>query len=267
MKLIKNIRKQWRMSVKINTVQGIGDLIWVYRKLAPLHDKLDFNILIVEDSEVQKRSAEFCKCLPKVDKVTFEIVKTRDYTKVANTRCVVGETDYAVNAWLEDGFHLDDIDNNPVLWDLGLVPTPIEVPKDYLLVYISGNKSYEMTTDHWVALISRVAESKGLKNILFTGASYDLCNITKAMDKLWMYDCKLMLTPIRETFHLIKEAKYFISYQSGLCMLAEEFNTPTLMVWFPHLRKMKDSWVRKERQGLIRHCYFDEPLDKMLEAV
>lgn len=264
-------------SVTIDTVQGIGDLMWVYRKLAPLYDRINFNVLKVNDTMVQRRGEPFLRTLDKCGGVTYKMVSSADYNVLAKEPCVIKpdytQYRYAINAWLESGVHLDDIDKNPVLWNLNLGSKRIgNLPKDYLLVYISGNKGTtgcgtQMDDKDWAELIDLVARKKDIKNILFTGAPYDEEKMWKVMQLVRekKFNCHMLLMPIREAMFLIQSAKYFISYQSGLCMLAEEFGTPTLMVWFSFLKAMKNTWIRKENieKGLIEHCYFDQSPNEM----
>jgi hypothetical protein len=267
-------------SVKINTVQGIGDLMWVYRKLAPIYDKIHFNVMVVDHNPIQHRGEEFLKTLDKCSGVSFEQVSRLHYKVLAQDRGVIVDQphyDYAINAWLEDGVHLDDIDSNPVLWDLNLGSKRVAgLPPDYLLVYISGNKGEtgcgtQMDDKDWVELISMVARHKDFKTILFTGAKYDeqkMLGVISLLRKAG-FNCHLMLTPIRETMFLIKNARFFVAYQSGLCMLSEELGTPTLMVWFPFLKKMQTTWIRKANieKKLIKHCYFDMGVAEMFDQV
>lgn len=266
--------------IKVNTVQGIGDLLWVYRKLAPLCDKIDFNILLISDNPIEKRSDAFLKTLEKCNDVTFtldngqyrNLVAFKPKLRSLNDGDVIN---YAVNGWLESGVHIDDIDEFPVLWDLNLKSEDvIGLPEKYLLVYASGSSRHEqvsqLTTSAWAELILETAGLKGLTDVVFIGAAYDawkFADIKKEIsEKINCIDCFM---DIRKTMYVIQNAEFFIAYQSGLCMLAEEFGIPTLMIWFPHLQIMQNTWIRSKNieDKLFIHCLFNEPIKTMLDRI
>jgi hypothetical protein len=264
--------------ITINTVQGIGDLIWVYRKLGKLYDQIKFNILIIEDTDVQKRSEQFLLTLDKCAGVDFIVTSSEHYGNVAKCKCDIKNLenfDYAVNAWLEDGIHIDDIDDNPVLWDINLKTEHVDdLPEKYLLVYSSGSSRhenlYQLSNDHWAELIIETAKFKGLTDVIFIGAPYDEWKIKEVIstigDKL---SCEAKLVDIKKSSFIIQHAEYFIAYQSGLCMLSEELGTPTFMIWFPHLVGMQNTWIRKENieNNLFKHTYFDNSVELMIHMM
>lgn len=269
-------------TIKVNTVQGIGDLIWVYRKLAPVCDQIKFNILIVNNDEVQRRSEAFLRTLDKCQSALFEFSNPNRYNYLAAMTPKLapindGETmlDYAVNRWLENGVHIDDIDEYPVLWDLNLKSEPVaNLPERYLLVYASGSSrhdgSTQMNTAGWVELVLEVAKLKGLTDVVFIGASYDFWKAREIMSQIGTrLNCHELFTEIRQTMYIIQKAEYFISFQSGLCMLSEEFATPTFMIWFPQLNKMQNTWIRKKHieKKLFTHCFFSDPVSVMLDKL
>jgi len=266
--------------IKVNTVQGIGDLMWVYRKLAPLVDGIKFNILLTNNDTTQRRSGDFLATLDKCAGVEFTMVPGHKYDQLAKSKCVIQNSDafdYAVNAWLEDGIHLDDIDTNPVLWDMNLKSEETEnLPEKYLLVYVSGserhaNRIKQMADGDWVRLIGETAIEKNLNNIIFIGAEYDRWKVESVINamKTLPFNCIPMFADIKKSTHIIKNADYFVAYQSGLCMIAEEFGVQTAMVWFPDLVKMRDTWIRKENidKKLFTHLYFNQTIESMISQI
>jgi hypothetical protein len=265
--------------VTVNTIQGIGDTLWVYRKLSPLYDKINFNIIVVDDSKVQQRSKDFLLSLDKTKSVNFSLAFEERYHNLVSSYGVIKDEpvyDYSVNAWLETGTHINNIDSNPVDWDINLKVTPVDnLPEKYLLVYISGSSRhdnlYQLTDDHWMKLIISTAILKGLDEIIFIGAEYDRWKISAIVDMLkpTPLKCQIMLLDLPRSCYIIKNAEYFIAYQSGLCMLAEELGTETFMVWYPMLLRMQTTWIRPENieKRLFRHGYFNQSFNGMMNTI
>ena len=164
-------------SITIRTVQGIGDIFWVYQKLAPHFDVINLTILCVSMSTIQTRAREFCGMLPKVGAVTYQQVSSSAYHRVAQGRFPLvdvlrrapGPLDYAVNDPLEQGTNLRAIDPEyPIdeFVDMGLPATAER--GDYLCVYVSGtNRSPSVwTPQKWVWAIRRVAAYLATKQVV-----------------------------------------------------------------------------------------------------
>ncbi len=262
----------------VNTVQGIGDLIWVYRKLSNHFDKMNFNILCVSQDAIQKRAEAFVKLLPKCGDVSYKVVKPSEYNALAKKRCLIDDRetfDYSVNAWLESGIHLDSIDEHPVNWDLGISPKQVDLPNKYLLVYISGCSHnygfYQMRNKQWSELIVSTAIHKNIERVIFIGAPFDKVVLNEvAASVSQKLSCSVYTDMhITQSIWIIKNAEYFISYQSGLCMLAEEFGTKTFMLWFPDLAPMTSAWIRRKHleSGLFKHGFFGMDLKTMIDVV
>lgn len=260
--------------ITVDTVQGIGDLVWVYRKLAPLYERINLNVLVIKEDTVQMRAREFLGTLDQVGKVNFKVVTPEEYGRVARglykTSDINGE--YCVNAWLERGIHLDNIDDSPVMWDINLKKMPVEVPKDYLLLYVSGGshnfKYYQMRSNAWADLAIKISRMLGVSDCILVGASYDKIKLNEIKTLIGsrakarvMAECN-----IQETTTLIEGARYFLAYQSGLCIIAEEVGTPTLMVYYPENTAMVSTWIRRENliRGLIKSTTFGVPPSGML---
>lgn len=262
----------------INTVQGIGDLIWVYRKLSNLFDLINFNIFCVSNDAVQRRAQHFVASLPKCGEVYYEVVSSSKYNALARKRCLIGSEnkfDYAVNSWLEAGIHLDAIDSHPVNWDLGVSPVEFKLPDKYILVYISGCSHnygyYQMRESQWADLVISTAMHMKINNVVFIGAPFDkkilsdVAELVSHRANCFVFTDKHIL----ETMWAIKNADYFISYQSGLCMLAEELGTKTFMVWFPEIASMTSAWIRRAHleSGLFRHGFFGSDIKTMINMI
>lgn len=262
--------------ITIDTPQGIGDLIWVYRKLSLYYDKINVNVLVVEHSPVQERSKDFLKTLDRIGEINFKKVSCRDYDRVAKGFYKVGDIrqEYSVNAWLEQGTHIDSIDNYNVNWDINLKVGKPCIDKEYILLYISGcnhnYRNYQMRPKEWADIAVSVCNKIGIGKCVLIGAQYDkemLSSINKAIANR----IKTIVATnysIQDTSGVIAGSTYFISYQSGLCMIAEELSVPTLMVYFPENRKMVSAWIRKNNLeiGLFKSVFFGEPVEYITQA-
>jgi len=263
-------------TITVDTVQGLGDLLWVYRKLAPLYEKINLNVLIVKDDAVQKRSGDFLKTLPQVGEVNFKTVLSETYRRVAqgfyDTNDLNGE--YSINGWLEHGIHIDQIDSNPVMWDVGLKVEPVSTRANYLLLYVSGcphnSEFHQMASDAWANLAIKAARAARADRCLLVGAPYDAAKLIEVQALIQPALPSRVITDfnISQTAALIKGAKYFVAYQSGLCMLSEELGVPTFMVYYPHNAAMVSTWIRRKHllAGLFRNAFFGMP-ESMLSAL
>lgn len=261
--------------ITLDTVQGIGDLIWVYRKLSLLYDRINLNVLVIQDDVVQTRAREFLGTLDRIGQVNFKVVTPQEYGRVARGLYGINQLngEYCVNAWLERGIHLEAIDESPVCWDINLKRQPLDAPQDYFLLYVSGGshnfKFYQMRSAQWAELAIKISRLLGVSDCVLVGAAYDkkkLIEIKAAIGSRVktrvMAECN-----IRETTSLIAGARYFLAYQSGLCIIAEEVGTPTLMVYYPENAAMTSAWIRRENllRGLIKSTLFGVPPRTIIE--
>jgi hypothetical protein len=260
--------------ITINTVQGIGDLIWVYRKLSLLYDKINFNVLVTKHDDVQRRAGDFLRILDKTGSISFKKVRSAVYSRVASGFYTTDKIDreYSVNAWLEKGIHIASIDSNPVNWDIGLRPELFNNKKEYLLLYISGCRHidlyHQMSSSDWAKITEKVCSMLGLNKCILIGAPYDRDKLveTKQAFNTCIDVSVITEASISQTMGIISQAGYFISYQSGLSVIAEEFNVPTLMIYFPENRKLIHTWLRKENldTGLFKNCFFGDSLESII---
>ena len=71
-----------------DVAQGIGDIIWAYRKLAPYFENLSFNILLVGNGkiDVQRRAQDWVILFPKMQSVSFKFVDPQPYKQFIFSR-------------------------------------------------------------------------------------------------------------------------------------------------------------------------------------
>src|ERR1035437_5615339 len=169
-------------TVTINTVQGIGDIFWVYQKLAPYFDIINITVFCVGLTAVQTRAKTFCKMLPKVGAVEYRQVPDAVYHQLARTRFKLadvlasnGAVNYAVNAPLEIGIKLRDIDPGSQIEEFVDLGLSSQIQRtDHLCVFVAGASGNAVwTTQQWLVAIKKFAERLQTRNIDLIGAEWD----------------------------------------------------------------------------------------------
>lgn len=260
----------------IDVVQGVGDLYWVWQKLVHHVPVLNLNILTTGDSEVQVRAVEFMKLLPKVKRVTVKRVHQDIYNRVCVSRRQVKEVtdvggEYAVNRPLEEGIRLEDIDPGvSVEWTPGF-----KIPTSQLwrhsILYVSGSKPGH--TEVWSA--AQWAELyAGLKlpgPHLLLGAPYDRHALLEVQAQLARRGIRAEIgtdNGPEASIRLIRDANFFVGYQSGLNIIADAYDVPQVMVYFPHLKPMLYTWCKPGHAGrLFKAFTFDQTPDEVLHEL
>ncbi len=274
-------------SIAISTVQGIGDIFWVYQKLAPFFDWIDINVYVSAFNNIQTRSVEWLKIFPKIRTVNVQTVKQEVYYGLmrslspldnvlakAKTKEIVP---YAVNAWLEEGTRIDEIDEHPILETVKLDVEPCDIGlNEYIVVNIPGAvespnvKCWRI--DEWDALIRSIYFKYKLSYpIVLVGADFDVKAINQLHDKL--VDMGIMLKTVigekpAKVCSIIKAAKLFIGFQSGLNVIAENFDVNHISVDYVSLEKMKYTWCKKKNKERSFYAFlFNQTALEVAEAI
>ena len=244
----------------ITTVQGIGDLLWCYKKLAPLYPKIHFNVLTIDNGcKIQTRADEFLTLLPQYGSHKFTQVGYEDYNRVAALKPTLPDKhgrywfEYAVNAWLEAGVGLYDIDKTPVLAHVPLagVKEP-ESKRNSICVFVAGKKGLNLPNiweaPQWADVCVLMADRFGATHFDFIGASWDSPETDEVMALLrargWHCESYCGTLGIAASLNMMRSCQAFIGYQSGLGILAENYDVPQLMVYFDHLLPMMHTWKK-----------------------
>lgn len=254
-------------TVTVNTVQGIGDIFWVYQKLAPHVDAINLNILVINEGAIQVRARAFCGMLPKVAKVEYVHVPLARYHAIARRRYAVAPViesasaaDYAVNARLEQGVGLREIDPGYAIEefvDLGL-PETVE-QSDYLCAFVAGaQNALCWGADRWVDAITKIARHIGTKRIALIGAAWDLAVQESIGAKLrrigYEVESHVGTMELADSIDVIRRAQFFIGYQSGLNVLADNYDVRQLMIYYKSLEPMMYTWCKRENIGSRYHA-------------
>ena len=129
---------------------------------------------------------------------------------------------------------------------------PIEIPdREYIILYISGGRTKKgrWEPNRYADLIKNTYERYDVNYpIVLLGATYDKKNLMAAGNKLkkFGYEVHAAIDHKFETvYYIIKNSSYFIGYQSGLNIIADNFDIPQTMMYFNHFGNLMHSWPKK----------------------
>lgn len=261
----------------VQVAQGLGDIFWVYQKLAPHFDLINFQISVCDKSNVSTRSNDWLKILPKVGKVRLKTVGGSEYEKLISGKFYVKDVlkqwaannryvKYCCNKFLEEGTRLDEIDEYPVEWNVPLQTQEVKIPFDeYVTLYVSGSTKSEMTQkQHHVWSVQQWVDFHFMINdrckinypVVLIGADFDRDTILEVEQKLKERNVPvasyIQHSPSR-VCHILKNSKLFVGYQSGLNIVADNLNVPQVMVYFQYLEPMQYTWCKRENIKTLFH--------------
>lgn len=285
----------------VGVPEGIGDIIWVYRKCKPYCDTMSIVINHTNNQttgflqELHERSVPVIKSLPGVTDVqhrygvkpwTHEKLKLQDILNTVPATSSTTQFNYICNSLLENGVYLEDIDKDlNVLWSMNLPleenPSVKDIRGNYMLVYIAEytirhgqDKSLKLwSATEWADFVDKALKTKKIDMpIVLTGANFDKSTqeiVAKRLKELGRTVILSISESPEKLFYTIKNCKYFIGYQSGLNILADELDVKQMMLYFPTLRNMKDSWVKPENRtnGVFNYAYFDDNKDEIIKRM
>lgn len=265
----------------INLPSGVGDAHWCIQKVLPHVDKLNLNVLVVDKGKISLRAQKFLEIVPKIGKIDYKVVSSQEYLRVAGSRFDLqwileappGVYDYAMNKPLEDGIRIDKVDPQlAVEWKIDYKVNPEKIRHDdYLVFYTSGNKADQSwDNNRWISFVSQLYRRHGLDlPIVMLGADYDEKPLRAIGSVLKTRGLKVEMAingGVDECIRYIRDAKKFIGYQSGLNIIADNYDVDQIMVYFPWLKKMKYSWCKPghAESGKFKAFTFDERPESIL---
>lgn len=279
--------------ITLNVCQGVGDIFWVYQKFAPHFDRIHFRVCALDATgEIQARALPFLRLMPKVGRVSLLRVGADRYKSLIcrtfpmsdiMARYDAGETvfDYSCNDPLERGVRLEDIDPTyAVQTDVPVMESPQPAPFDkYAALYVSGSAKNPAChalgawlPDGWVRLVSALYAKHGLAlPIVMLGASYDSEAIGETVEGLRRIGIQtaalINLAPAR-VLHVLRHAEFFIGFQSGLNVLADNANVRQLMVYYDSLARMQYAWCKKANRdnGTFKAALFSQGPEGAIEG-
>ena len=273
----------------VNVPQGLGDIWWCYQKLFDYFDEINLNILLNNPkSEIELRCQNLFQPLDKINKVTMKqasrlqihnlcksVIRLDDVFKKGQPD--VAEFDYICNRWLELGNPLETLDANyHVNWEIPVPTQEIETfgGSPYIILYVSGDTrklgKIVWSPEEWVQFITQFRQKLGVEwPVLMIGAGFDqwaISSVTKLMTAGGIPHKVILDLDIREICYVIKNAEYYIGYQSGLNILANHMDTKQLIVYFNSLSHMKDTWAKPQHRtnGVFNHVQFKDGIQSAL---
>ena len=270
--------------VTVRGPQGIGDLYWIYQKLCLHVDVIDWEILIVTDDALQRRSCDWLKLLPKTGWVNYVQVANAEYENLWKTSHRIGGFDfdlnkiepqnYCVNRWLEEGVRLEAIDPDyAVDWDAlpEVVPWSEQVdhtmPEEYDVLYVSksvidphvyGNPARfgVWQIEQWVEFVGLWRARYGERPLVLIDAAYDeplMRILQRALAGETPVSSWMDQAP-ENVLSLLKGSRAFVGYQSGLGILAEAAGVKQLMLYFNYLDAMHYTWCAPDSRETQYHA-------------
>ena len=263
-------RKTHVADITLNVPQGIGDVWWIYQKFSPYAERINFNVFITHNNRVQERAVEWLKLLPKVQNVGTIIASGRHITDFVKMKPHIGEVlnrwarteyevEYCCNKWLEDGVRLDAIDPDwEIEWNIDIKRSrfeDLEISQGYTVLFMcKGTKEAKDTWSlhDWERFCCLFL---GDRKVIIIGAVYDDGIANNMRDRLIRngFDAPTYFVgrSPKDVISLIEHASLFIGFQSGLNVIADNFNVPQLMMYFEYLEAMKTTWVHPDHVDTI----------------
>jgi hypothetical protein len=234
---------------------GIGDTLWCYQRVASLIGQHDISFKVCGDPPFRANS--FVDMMPGITNLGYG----RSY-RICKDLCLPYDTDLSalpdgeycmqLNSWLESGGMLGDaypkqaIDYHPNLttgW--GHVANALATlskcrPGRYKIGFYCSSFAHRpdlglWLPDEWVTFLGMVSEILGRDvDFIALGASYDdrTMRVVEMMQaKGFTVHSTVGQADIGTTIELIRGLDYFFAFPSGLGILGDVVNTPTMM-WY-----------------------------------
>jgi hypothetical protein len=228
---------------------GIGDISWCYSKLTRFTKPFRFEVC----GEGPARGMDFVNLLPLVSPSAFadfsysvEFVQNGNgLPSTVNFDDLEDGTHYlSLNSWLERGNHISDFAPTfPTSYHYHLIREPYPLTnKKRIAVYCSKYEHYSnenwrfWEVSDWVKFLSEVQKMFPVE-FVFLGAEYDtglgkeVCSIMNGVDMVGKAN-------ISKTVGIMASSDYVFSYPSGIGVLGDVLNKPTMMFMPRHLTLM-----------------------------
>lgn len=246
--------------LKFRVPAGIGDISWAYSKLHNFNEPLHF---FISDDE-PRRALEFCKMLPNVAEAEYahnnfhELVDNsfpaRTPKKEILKKARMGPTNFCPNRHLEAGNRLDTYipELETTLHyslktpnaDITYAENTIKTLPNTIGIYPSSYHTAACWNGwhlkEWKDLICLLYQKYPTLNFVLIGAHWDqpfchdLSNLITGIPHVNLAGH----TSIGCTLEIIRRLTYFISFPSGLPIMANVLRTPTFMFFPLHLGKL-----------------------------
>lgn len=274
--------------VKIKVPSGIGDFSWIYSKLVTLDLNLD--VEIPEDGH--KRLQPLTDILPCVISSRYGKFNYNQHilpnsipsdSGTEDILDVAGPIYISANKHLEDGHRIEKfIPDLPIehhykvnITDQHRARLDGKLPDGrFICIFVANHlavKSWNAWTEQqWTEFASRARKRTGIEDFVLIGANWDLQMAERVITQFQRFGIKLRNLVgqliLAESLALIQKSEYFVSFPSGMGIMAEVLEHPTTMMYPEKLTKMIGSWADPKmiEDGTFFETLFC-PVDKVID--
>ena len=267
---LKN-RERHIKKITVGMPPGVGDMHWVLEVMESFREKHSIDELTVKLTESKDHgySTEYLKLLPFVDRIDASINPLPFKFSIIGGEGTplqkdVGGADYIMefNSRLENGMKLKDILPEYEVNFNYHIDYPEHTKKfaqfikrgaggKLYLLYASsvgGNKNWCQGTwgpEYWIELARKIYDATKCTPILI-GAKWDAGYAEELMKHDTNYRIRNLVgkTTLPEALALLREASTFVSFLSGLVVLATRFKLPTVSLW--PTKELAENWPAPE---------------------
>jgi hypothetical protein len=247
------LAKRKPLEILFNLPPGIGDCSWVYSKIAALAETRGIAVRV--GASGLARSLSFVQLLPHVDCLGWgpqfsESSKFVDFhTDLASLE--PGEYSLFANPWLEDGHRLLDAwPKQETRYHYRIDTTPAMVARAKQIVgnaqrpvigfYCSSGRRDDRwqniwSTGDWLQLLQGAAKLVPGATFVAVSALYDTrtASVARILRDRGYHVRECIGPHIGVTIEVMRRLEYFFAYPSGLGILGDVIDTPTLMFYWP----------------------------------
>lgn len=177
---------------------------------------------------------------------------------------------YCLNAQLNHGVRLEDCNgiDSKTTWN---VDFPLEfvpgLPSTYDILYVAkgilGESRLNPTigtwdVHKWIEFMYAFWDKFGEQPLIMVGADYDEESI-KAIERHLPVHSIFINRPPRELLYILKNARWFLGYQSGLGIHADNLGTNQIMLYFNYLQPLRYAWNCKYRSNFFGYTFSNSP--------
>jgi len=257
---------------------GIGDIYWVCQKLATTGEKYDFEV-------VHERGRQILNLLPhlvrsvKVSKHTNGDVLSKNEAKTTTRFARVKDkgsyTNFlSCNEWVDSGGRLEDwLPDLDTDWELAKSFEYNKPNVDNKLSTLQNIGIYTSCVSNvckfnpplwlhkqWFDLIKKINDGKE-SNFILIGAEYDRDLLFRLADLLDRDGIRftMCIDPIPSVLECFKHMDYFIGRASGIGILADAMDVPSIMLYPWHETKLMNAWCKPRPKQIYQGMLFDSP--------
>lgn len=274
------------MSLKINVPAGIGDFSWIYSKLVNLGISLDVQV----SPDQPARNLPYAQLLPAVAEASYggygyKHLKPRALSSSTTKAQLIGFAESGERICLEANGHVEAglrieqyLPDLPVSFHYDVriddgqknkAEALFNTAQPYILVYASSMGSVKSwrgwVASDWVNFMISLRHRTQDVPFVLTGAGWDAdlgLEIEHATKKAGVNLTNLVgKTHIAATLHLMRRSAYFVSFPSGLGILANVLNVAATMLYPPQIQSIIGTWADPEttKSGRFKECKFCAP--------